>query len=59
MVRTMVGTLVEIGRARKPESWAAEIITIGDRRQAGMKVPAQGLFLVSVGYDDIAPQPSE
>ncbi len=59
MVRTMVGTLVEIGRARKPENWAAEIITIGDRRQAGMKVPAQGLFLVSVGYDDTAPQPSE
>ncbi|MBA4016222.1 MAG: tRNA pseudouridine(38-40) synthase TruA [Pirellula sp.] len=59
MVRTMVGTLVEIGRARKPEAWAAEIIKVGDRRQAGMKVPAQGLFLVSVGYDDIAPQPND
>lgn len=56
MVRTMVGTLVEIGRGRKPESWAGEIVRAGDRRGAGMKVPAQGLFLVSVGYD--APPPA-
>lgn len=50
MVRTMVGTLIEVGRGRKPESWAAEIVAAGDRRSAGMKVPAQGLFLVSVSY---------
>jgi tRNA pseudouridine38-40 synthase len=52
MVRTMVGTLIEVGRGRKPESWAREILTVGDRRSAGMKVPAQGLFLMSVCYDD-------
>lgn len=52
MVRTMVGTLIEVGRGRKPESWAQEILTVGDRRSAGMKVPAQGLFLMSVCYDD-------
>jgi tRNA pseudouridine38-40 synthase len=52
MVRTMVGTLVEVGRGRKPETWTAELLTAGDRRQAGMKVPAQGLFLMSVHYDD-------
>lgn len=52
MVRTMVGTLVEIGRGRKPESWTRELIEAGDRKLAGMKVPAQGLFLLSVCYDD-------
>lgn len=51
MVRTMVGTLVEVGRRRRDEAWTAEILAGGDRRLAGMKVPAAGLFLVSVGYD--------
>lgn len=55
MVRTMVGTLVEVGRNRRPPEWAAEILTSQDRRQAGMKVPAHGLFLVRVGYDEFAP----
>jgi len=50
MVRTMVGTLVEIGRGRKPAAWTAELIAAGDRRRAGMKVPAAGLFLVEVKY---------
>jgi tRNA pseudouridine38-40 synthase len=50
MVRTMVGTLVEVGRGRRPESWTAEIVTLGDRRLAGMKVPAAGLFLLHVKY---------
>ena len=54
MVRTMVGTLVEVGRGRRGADWAGEILTAQDRRRAGMKVPAHGLFLVSVGYDDAA-----
>lgn len=50
MVRTMVGTLVEIGRGRKPAAWTAELLRTGDRRRAGMKAPAAGLFLVEVKY---------
>lgn len=50
MVRTMMGTLVEVGRGRKPPEWAAELLSAGDRRRAGMKVPAAGLFLVEVKY---------
>lgn len=50
MVRTMVGTLVEIGRGRKPAEWTAALLAEGDRRRAGMKVPAAGLFLVEVKY---------
>jgi len=51
MVRTMVGTLVEVGRGRKSESWPAELLSAGDRRLAGMKAPAAGLFLVDVRYE--------
>jgi tRNA pseudouridine38-40 synthase len=51
MVRTITGTLVEVGRGRKPESWAAEALAARDRRAAGPKAPPQGLFLVHVKYD--------
>ncbi|HEY2840175.1 MAG TPA: tRNA pseudouridine(38-40) synthase TruA [Pirellulales bacterium] len=50
MVRTMVGTLVEVGRGAKPECWPAAVMTETDRSQAGMTAPPQGLFLVFVDY---------
>jgi len=50
MVRALVGTLVEVGRGTRPESWPAEVVAAGDRRVAGMTAPAQGLFLISVDY---------
>ena len=50
MVRNLVGTLVEVGRQqRSPESFAA-LLDARDRTQAGMKAPAQGLFLNEVKY---------
>ena len=51
MVRTIVGTLVEVGRAARPETWVSEVLASADRRQAGLTAPPQGLFLVSVTYD--------
>jgi tRNA pseudouridine38-40 synthase len=50
MVRTIVGTLVEIGRGRWPAEYMAELLASRDRRRAGPTAPAQGLFLVSVDY---------
>lgn len=50
MVRTMVGTLVQIGRNRQPVNWAAEVLAGRSRRDAGIRAPAEGLFLVSVTY---------
>jgi tRNA pseudouridine38-40 synthase len=50
MVRTMVGTLVTIGRAKQPTGWAAEVLASRDRSVAGVKAPAHGLFLVKVDY---------
>jgi len=51
MIRNAVGTLVEIGLGKRGPAWMAEVLASGDRAQAGPTAPAQGLFLVSVGYD--------
>ncbi len=51
MVRNIVGTLVEVGRGRRPADWVAEVLEAGDRALAGRTAPAAGLFLVSVEYD--------
>jgi tRNA pseudouridine38-40 synthase len=50
MVRTMVGTLVKVGRGREPIAWPNEVLQARDRRLAGMTAPPQGLFLVRVEY---------
>jgi len=50
MVRSIVGTLVEIGRGRRPASWMDEVIASRDRGAAGPTAPAAGLFLMSVDY---------
>lgn len=50
MVRTIVGTLVEIGRGRWPVSRIDDILNERDRRLAGPPAPACGLYLVAVRY---------
>jgi tRNA pseudouridine38-40 synthase len=50
MVRTIVGTLVDVGRGKRRPEEIREILTSKDRRRAGPTAPAQGLFLVSVRY---------
>jgi tRNA pseudouridine38-40 synthase len=50
MVRSIVGTLVEIGRGARPPSWIEEVLAAADRRAAGQTAPPQGLFLVKVEY---------
>ncbi len=52
MVRNIVGTLVEVGRGRITPGDFKNILESRDRDQAGATAPPQGLFLVSVGYDD-------
>jgi tRNA pseudouridine38-40 synthase len=50
MVRIIVGSLVEIGRGRKPVEWIGGVIAARDRTLAGPTAPPQGLFLVAVEY---------
>jgi tRNA pseudouridine38-40 synthase len=50
MVRTIVGTLVEIGRGRQPVEWIGRLLVMRDRTLAGPTAPAAGLFLVRVDY---------
>ena len=50
MVRGMAGSLVEVGRGRKPPDWIAEVLRSKDRRQAGPSAPGKGLYLVRVLY---------
>jgi tRNA pseudouridine38-40 synthase len=52
MVRTIVGTLVEIGRGKQSPNWMATVIASRDRGTAGPTAPAAGLFLVSVDYEE-------
>jgi tRNA pseudouridine38-40 synthase len=48
MVRNIVGTLVEIGRGRRPVEWMASVLASRDRACAGPTAPPEGLFLVRV-----------
>ena len=51
MVRAIVGTLVDVGTGKlKPEDLHT-IINQQNRGSAGTSAPAQGLFLVDVGYN--------
>jgi tRNA pseudouridine38-40 synthase len=50
MVRTMVGTLVDIGRGQLEPAAMADIIASKDRRRAGQTAPAHGLMLWKVSY---------
>ena len=50
MVRSITGTLVEIGRGRRPASSMDELLTLRHRASIGRTAPATGLFLVAVEY---------
>lgn len=50
MVRAVVGTLLEVGLDRCSIAQFKEVLASKDRRQAGVSVPAQGLYLTEVQY---------
>lgn len=51
MVRTIVGSLVEVGRGRREVGWLSQVLASRDRGCAGPTAPASGLFLVAVQYE--------
>ena len=50
MVRTIVGTLVEVGAGRRSTDDVGTVLGSRCRENAGQTAPASGLFLVSVDY---------
>lgn len=50
-VRSMVGSLVEVGRGRRPPEWIADILAAAERTRCGPVAPADGLYLVGVDYE--------
>jgi tRNA pseudouridine38-40 synthase len=50
MVRSIVGTLVDIGRGYLPPGSMKKILEHKDRTKAGPTAPAKGLFLMEVKY---------
>jgi len=57
MVRTIAGTLVEVGLGRWPPARVADILASRERARAGRAAPASGLFLVRVDYQRSAGGP--
>ena len=53
MVRTLVGTMIEVALGKRELEDFGRLLTGGARSEAGPSAPARGLTLVGVGYDDL------
>ena len=52
MVRALAGTLVEVGRGKRPPERMRDVLASAARAEAGPTAPAEGLFLVKVDYGE-------
>lgn len=52
-VRSMVGSLVEVGRGQQSVDWLTEILQAKDRTACGPVAPPDGLYLEHVEYPDL------
>lgn len=53
MVRSLVGTLLDVGQGKIDRNDFKQIVDARDRSQAGQSAPAKGLFLVDIGYEGL------
>lgn len=58
MVRTIVGTLADVGTGRREAAWVRDVLQARERSAAGQSAPAHGLTFYSVVYEQgrIRPQ---
>lgn len=59
MVRSLVGTLIEVGEGRRSPGEMRSILEARDRSAAGTVAPPHGLCLVAVEYDEGWSRPVE
>lgn len=52
MVRTIAGSLVEVGRGHRAPDWIEGVLAARDRAAAGPCAPAKGLTFVGVAYPE-------
>lgn len=52
MVRNIAGTLVAVGKGKRPESWVSDVLAAQDRRAAGEAAPPQGLYFLQVWFEE-------
>ena len=55
MVRTIAGTLLDVGQGRKSLADVERALVAGDRGAVGRTMPAKGLCLLGVEYDKVVP----
>ncbi len=53
MVRSIVGTMIEVGMCKINNNDFQKILDSQDRKKAGYSVPASGLFLTKINYKNI------
>ena len=53
-VRSMVGTLVQVGLGRWTKADVKAALEARDRSACGPVAPADGLYLTGVGYENVA-----
>ena len=53
MVRNLVGTLIHVGRRKRPPEWVREVLESRDRSRAAPTFAAEGLYLEAVDYESI------
>ncbi len=53
MVRNIVGSLLEVGKGLKSETWIRQLLEGKDRTNAAATAPPHGLYLVKVEYSEV------
>ncbi len=51
MVRNLVGTLVYVGKGKRPPQWARELLEAKDRSKSAPTFGPQGLYLEKIEYE--------